>query len=72
MSMIDERLETLLVVAREKNFTRAGDILGLTQPAVSGHMKRLEEELKVNLFLRKRASWPCRRRAKWSLNTQKG
>ena len=54
MSMIDERLETLLVVAREKNFTRAGDILGLTQPAVSGHMKRLEEELKVNLFLRKK------------------
>ena len=52
--MIDERLETLLVVAREKNFTRAGDILGLTQPAVSGHMKRLEEELKVNLFLRKK------------------
>ena len=48
--MIDERLETLLVVAREKNFTRAGDMLGLTQPAVSGHMKRLEEELNVNLF----------------------
>ncbi len=39
------QLETFLVVAREKSFSRAAERLFRTQPAVSLSLKRLEEEL---------------------------
>jgi DNA-binding transcriptional LysR family regulator len=39
------QLETFLVVAREKSFSRAAERLYRTQPAVSLSLKRLEEEL---------------------------
>lgn len=39
------QLETFLVVAREKSFSRAAERLFRTQPAVSLALKRLEEEL---------------------------
>jgi DNA-binding transcriptional LysR family regulator len=39
------QLETFLVVAREKSFSRAAERLYRTQPAVSLALKRLEEEL---------------------------
>lgn len=45
MSLLDEKLETFITVCEVKNFTKAGEILGLTQPAVSQHIKKLEEEL---------------------------
>lgn len=54
MSLLDERLETLITVCETKNFTKAGMILGLTQPAVSNHIKKLEEEVGAPLFLRKK------------------
>ncbi len=54
MSLFDERLETLIAVCETKNFTKAGAMLGLTQPAVSNHIKKLEEELSAPLFLRKK------------------
>lgn len=43
-------LRTLLAVARHGTFSAAGDRLGLTQAAVSGHMRRLEEALGFALF----------------------
>jgi len=47
--MIPE-LKTLLAIARLGTFSAAGDRLGLTQAAVSGHIKRLEERLGQPLF----------------------
>ncbi len=49
--MIPE-LRTLVAVARFGTFAAAGDRIGLTQAAVSGQMKRLEEKLGVQLFER--------------------
>lgn len=54
MSLLDDKLETFVAVCETKNFTKAGEILGLTQPAVSHHIKKLEEELNAPLFLRKK------------------
>lgn len=50
--MIDSKVETLLMVAEKMNFTQAARELSLTQPAVSHHIRQLEEELGVKLFLR--------------------
>ncbi|MDE7162316.1 MAG: LysR family transcriptional regulator, partial [Anaeroplasmataceae bacterium] len=50
--MITQRLQTLLTVAKTKNYSKAADELNLTQPAVSLHIKQLEQELNVKLFRR--------------------
>lgn len=47
--MITE-LRTLIAVARFGTFSAAGERVGLTQAAVSGQMRRLEEALGVTLF----------------------
>ena len=52
--MIDPRFESLLAVEKFGNFTKASEYLSLTQPAVSHHIKQLEEELGVSIFLRKK------------------
>ncbi|MGO3742551.1 LysR family transcriptional regulator [Kerstersia sp.] len=44
------QLRTFLAVAREGSITRAADQLFLSQPAVSAHIKSLEEELALALF----------------------
>lgn len=46
------QLRTFLKVAELNNTTRAADALNTSQPAVSAHIKALEEELKVKLFKR--------------------
>ena len=43
-------LRTLIAVARYGTFSAAGERIGLTQAAVSGHMRRLEENLGFALF----------------------
>lgn len=40
------------VVAEQENLTRASEILLISQPAVTKHIKNLENELKVQLFIR--------------------
>ncbi len=50
--MMDAKLETLLKVNETRNFTRAAKLLSLTQPAVSQHIRQLEHDLKVSLFIR--------------------
>lgn len=54
MSLLDDKLETFIAVCEVKNFTKAGEMLGLTQPAVSQHIKKLEKELDTQIFLRKK------------------
>ncbi len=50
--MLDMKLETLITVASQKSFTKAAQVLCLTQPAVSHHIKELEEELGHKLIHR--------------------
>jgi DNA-binding transcriptional LysR family regulator len=46
------QLHSFVTVARENHLTRAADILHISQPAVSAHIKALEEEFKQPLFIR--------------------
>ena len=45
-------METLLAVVEHRSFTKAAAALSLTQPAVSHHIRELEEELGATLFVR--------------------
>lgn len=49
---MDARYETVLALAEKRNFTKAAETLSLTQPAVSHHIRQLEEELGTRLFVR--------------------
>jgi DNA-binding transcriptional LysR family regulator len=44
------QLEVLVTVAKEKSFSRAADILGRTQPAISQAIRRLEADVGEKLF----------------------
>lgn len=48
--MLDYRVETFLAVCQTRNYTRAAQMLNITQPAVSQHIKYLEEFFGVKLF----------------------
>ncbi len=50
--MVDTKVETLLKVAECGSFVAAAKQLCITQPAVSQHIKALEEELNVRIFER--------------------
>lgn len=51
--MIDQRLITFLTICKTNNFTKAAELLNLTQPAVTKHIKSLEEYYGAPLFKRK-------------------
>ncbi len=46
------QLKSLVTIARCGTVARAAELLHLSQPAVSAHVKQLEEELRVRLFER--------------------
>ncbi len=46
------RLQAFVIVAKERNVSRAAELLHLTQPAVSLQLKRLSEETGLRLFNR--------------------
>lgn len=46
------QLKTFVVVAREGSITRASELLHLSQPAVSAHIKAIEDTLDLALFER--------------------
>ncbi len=50
--MLDTRVYTLLMAAEKGSYTLAAKALNLTQPAVSQHIRALEEELDVKIFER--------------------
>ena len=50
--MLDTKILSLLKVVEMGNYTQASRALNLTQPAVSQHIRALEEELSVRIFER--------------------
>lgn len=48
--MMDSKLTTFINVAKLKSYTRAAELLNLTQPAVTQHIKQLEEYYDVKLI----------------------
>jgi len=50
--MTIRQLEVFLAIARAQSFSRAGERIHLSQPTLSQHMKELEDELGVPLFIR--------------------
>ena len=48
--MLDFRMETFVTVCKYMNYTKAANALHITQPAVSQHMRHIEEEYGVKLF----------------------
>ena len=44
------QLKSLVTIARCGTVARAAELLHLSQPAISAHIKQLEEELRVRLF----------------------
>ena len=46
------QLRTFVAVARERSITRASELLHLSQPAVSAHIKAIEDALGLSLFER--------------------
>lgn len=49
--MQDFRMETFLAVCRNLNYTKAAEELCITQPAVSQHIRHLEEYYGTRLFV---------------------
>ena len=52
--MLDFRTETFLMVCQTTNFTTAAKLLNITQPAVSQHIRFLEEQYQTSLFVYKK------------------
>ncbi|MBP5693171.1 MAG: LysR family transcriptional regulator, partial [Bacteroidales bacterium] len=50
--MTDNRLKVFCEAAECLNFSKAAAALGISQPAVSKHIAKLEEELGYALFVR--------------------
>lgn len=50
--LIDFKILSFLKIVETGSFTKTANALGLTQPAVSQHIRQLEEELGVKLFVR--------------------
>ena len=48
--ILNPRVFSFITLSETKSFTRTGDLLHLTQPAISQHIKSIEEEFGVTLF----------------------
>lgn len=48
----DFRLRVFVTVAEQKSFSKAAQLLGISQPAVSQHVSELEKQLGTKLFRR--------------------
>ena len=50
--MLKERLKTLVLLDKEKNYTKTAKLLNISQPAVSQHIKSLEDDYNIIIFKR--------------------
>lgn len=51
-----KQLETFIMIVKTKSFTKAAELLYITQPSVTNHIQALETELNTTLFVRTRRS----------------
>lgn len=59
MSITFRQLEIFVAAAKDCNFRRTADRLGISQPSVSNHVRALESHLGHSLFARRRGSSPA-------------
>lgn len=50
--MIDDKLKTLIILAKVKNYTQTAELCNLSQPAVTQHIKALESRYGIEIFRR--------------------
>ena len=50
--MIDDKLKTLIILAKVKNHTQTAELCNLSQPAVTQHIKALEKRYGIDIFRR--------------------
>lgn len=50
--MVDAKIRTLLALSELGSYTKTAEALSLTQPAVSHHIKLLEEEFGIHIFVK--------------------
>ena len=50
--MIDPKIKTLLTLESAGSYTKAAQVLSLTQPAVSNHIKLLEQDYDIHIFIK--------------------
>ena len=50
--MVDVKIRTLLTLSEMGSYTKTAEALSLTQPAVSHHIKLLEEEFGIHIFVK--------------------
>lgn len=50
--MINEKLKTLIALDKVKSYTKAAQICNLTQPAITQHIKALEDQYNIQIFQR--------------------
>ena len=55
---MDQKLQTLLTLATQLNYTKTAEELNLTQPAVTHHIKQLEWEYNIKIFVKDGKGWP--------------
>ena len=53
--VVDSKILSVIAVAETGSFTKAAELLSLTQPAISQHIRLLEQELGVRIFERNRS-----------------
>ena len=51
--MIDVKVKTFLTLMEEKSTIQCAEVLHITQPAVTQHIRALEKEYEVKLFKKK-------------------
>ncbi len=64
MRISPQQIEAFTYAARERSFSRAANVLGVTQSAVTQHVGKLERMMGVQLFVRKRSGLELTRPAK--------
>ena len=50
--MIDTKIKTLLTLEQLGSYTQTAEALSLTQPAVSHHIRMLEEQYGIRIFVK--------------------
>lgn len=67
--MIDPKVNTLIQVYESKSFSKAAQKMGLTQPAVSQHIKALEDEYHATIFVRRNGEFIVTKEGKMIVQT---